>query len=376
MNVRTLFATLFGLLFLSSVSVTYAADDLESRRNAKLEATVMNPNLPLEKRIRALKKIQKDEMVNGRILRTFCVWDPLGRTGPISSTVEDQKLRSLHYGMDLTVLTYQDESELVEALRTGEKCDAALIRGVAAMEFNRFAGTIESVGGLQSRQQVQLLMQVIANPRMAQRLGDDDYVVLGLATLGSSFRYTADRNNRSLASFKGKKIATESFDPGMARLTEAFGADAVVGDMMSNVQKYADNEVAGMMSPIVAYLVMGSGQISGDVAIIDTPVAQSTIQLIGRTEKFPPGLAQILREDFLFKFDNYARRVDNEMALVPESFWAKDSAQDAAALEKHSLDVRLKLREEGYYDPAMLRLQRKIRCKFDPARSECTNPKE
>jgi hypothetical protein len=36
----------------------------------------------------------------------------------------------------------------------------------------------------------------------------------------------------------------------------------------------------------------------------------------------------------------------------------------------------LKLREEGYYDPAMLRLQRKIRCKFEPARSECTNPKE
>jgi len=145
---------------------------------------------------------------------------------------------------------------------------------------------------------------------------------------------------------------------------------------MSNVQKYADNEVAGMMSPIVAYLVMGSGQISGDVAILDTPVAQSTIQLVGRTEKFPPGLAQILREDFLFKFDNYARRVDNEMALVPESFWAKDSAQDIAALEKHSLDVRLKLREEGYYDPAMLRLQRKIRCKFDPSRSECSNPKE
>ncbi len=59
MNVRTLFATLFGLLFLSSATLTYAADDLESRRNAKLEATVMNPNLPLEKRIRALKKLQK-----------------------------------------------------------------------------------------------------------------------------------------------------------------------------------------------------------------------------------------------------------------------------------------------------------------------------
>jgi hypothetical protein len=131
-----------------------------------------------------------------------------------------------------------------------------------------------------------------------------------------------------------------------------------------------------MMSPIIAYLVMGSGQISGDVAIMDTPVAQSTIQLIGRTDKFPHGLAQILREDFLFKFENYARRVDNELALVPSSFWAKDTPQDIAKLEAESLKARLKLRDEGFYDPAMLRLQRKIRCKFEPSRSECANPQE
>ena len=376
MNARTLIATLFGLLFLSSAVVSHAADDLESRRNAKLEATVMNPNLPLEKRIRALKKLQADEMVNGRILRTFCVWDPLGKTGPISSTVEDQKLRSLHYGMDLTVITYQDESELIEALRSGEKCDAALIRGIAAMEFNRFAGTIESVGGLQTRQQVQLLMQVIANPRMAPRLQDENYTVLGLATMGESYRFSSDGKNRSLASFSGKAIATESLDPGMAALTQGIGARSVSGDMMRNVQSYADREVAGMMSPIIAYLVMGSGQISGDVAIMETPVAQSTIQLIGRTDKFPHGLAQILREDFLFKFENYARRVDNELALIPSSFWAKDTPQDIAKLEAESLKARLKLRDEGFYDPAMLRLQRKIRCKFEPSRSECANPQE
>jgi len=375
MKAKILIASLFGLWFLLS-GTAYAADDLESRRASKLEATVMNPNLPLEKRIRALKKLQVDEMVGGRILRTFCVWDPLGKTGPISSTVEDQKLRSLHYGMELTVITFQDEAELIEALRSDERCDAALIRGVAAMEFNRFAGTIESVGGLQSRQQVQLLMQVIANPRMSPRLTDENYTILGIATMGAAYRFTGDRNLRSLASFNGRTVATQALDPAMGALATAFGAKAVEGDMMANVQNYADGKVDGMLSPIVAYLVMGSGQITGDVGILKTQVAQSTIQLVGRTEKFPPGLAQILREDFLFKFDNYARRVDNEMALVPEGFWLDDSPEDAKKLEELSLEVRLKLRDQGVYDPAMLRLQRKIRCKFDPARSECANPKE
>jgi hypothetical protein len=376
MKAKTLLASIFGLLFLSSAVFADTSGDLESRRNSKLEATVMNPNLPLEKRIRALKKLQVDEMVGGRILRTFCVWDPLGKAGPISSTVDDQKLRSLHYGMDLTVITFQDEVELLDALRTDDRCDAALIRGSVAMEFNKFAGTIEAIGGMRQREQVHLLMQVLANPRMASRLTDDKYTVLGVATMGASYRFTSDRSKRSLADFKNQLLAVESIDPSRSEFVSAIGANPVNGSMMSNVQSYADGKVKGMISPIIAYLVMGTGQISRDVGIFDTPVAQSTIQLIGHTEKFPPGLAQILREDFLFKFDNYARRVDNEMALIPGEFWMKDTKADVQKMEQIALDVRLKLREEGYYDPAMLRLQRKIRCKFEPARSECTNPKE
>ena len=376
MKAKTLLASIFGLLFLSSAVFADTSGDLESRRNSKLEATVMNPNLPLEKRIRALKKLQVDEMVGGRILRTFCVWDPLGKAGPISSTVDDQKLRSLHYGMDLTVITFQDEVELLDALRTDDRCDAALIRGSVAMEFNKFAGTIEAIGGMRQREQVHLLMQVLANPRMASRLTDDKYTVLGVATMGASYRFTSDRSKRSLADFKNQLMAVESIDPSRSEFVSAIGANPANGSMMANVQSYADGKVKGMISPIIAYLVMGTGQISRDVGIFDTPVAQSTIQLIGHTEKFPPGLAQILREDFLFKFDNYARRVDNEMALIPGEFWMKDTKADVQKMEQIALDVRLKLREEGYYDPAMLRLQRKIRCKFEPARSECTNPKE
>ena len=376
MKAKALLATLFGLLFLSSAWAAGTADDLDSKRNAKLEATVMNPNLPLEKRIRALKKIQSDEMVDGRILRTFCVWDPLGKAGPISSTVDDQKLRSLHYGMDLTVITFQDENELIEALRSDKRCDAALIRGAAAMEFNQFAGTIEAVGALPDRQHLQLLMQVMANPRMSPRLTNGKYTVLGVATIGGTYAFMGDRTKRRLADLKGKQIAYQDLDPAMAAVIREVGGQPVAGNMMANVQTYADGKVAGMISPAVAYLVMGSGQINNDIGILRTPVAQSTIQLIGRAEKFPDGLSQILREDFLFKFENYASRVDKEMSIVPESFWIDDTAADLKAIDDVYLKIRLKLRDEGYYDSAMLRLQRKIRCKFDPARSECANPQE
>ena len=39
-------------------------------------------------------------------------------------------------------------------------------------------------------------------------------------------------------------------------------------------------------------------------------------------------------------------------------------------------DVRLQLRERGYYSADMLTLQRRIRCKLDSSRAECADPQE
>ncbi|MEK9765961.1 MAG: putative solute-binding protein [Thalassolituus sp.] len=36
----------------------------------------------------------------------------------------------------------------------------------------------------------------------------------------------------------------------------------------------------------------------------------------------------------------------------------------------------MQLREREYYDPDMLALQRKVRCKFEPGHFECANPVE
>ena len=39
-------------------------------------------------------------------------------------------------------------------------------------------------------------------------------------------------------------------------------------------------------------------------------------------------------------------------------------------------EVRLQLRERGYYSADMLTLQRRIRCKLDSSRAECADPQE
>lgn len=382
MNTKTMLTAFFGLLFLSITCSTAFAEpatknpNIEPKKRSKLESTVMNQNLPLQKRIRALKELYSDRTINGHIERTFCIWDPLGKSGPIATGSDDQTLRAMHYGMVNTIIIFQDEKELVRNFLTEKTCDAVLVRAASSMQFNKFSATIEAVGALPERKHLQLLAQVLANPSMGKRLTNDDFTVMGIVTIGDSYVFVEDNSIRSLSQLKGKKIAVQSTDRGMIEVIKASGATPIEGDMMAIVQTFADEKTQAMLSPAIGYLVMGSGQLGKNIGVLKTPVAQSTMILIGRAKEFPPELAQILREDFLFKFDNYARRVDKEMANVPESLWLTSPEEETQKLNDIYQKIRIKLRDQGYYDTSMLRLARKIRCRFDPINDECTNPVE
>lgn len=345
----------------------------DKKQLLKLESTVMNQNLTLEKRIQALKKLFGIDDKHGRIKRTFCAWDPLGKAGPIATTIDDQKLRALHYGMDLNVIIFQNEAELIERFTTENSCDAILVRGASAMPFNKFTASIEAVGAFPERRHLQLLTQVMAKPAMAANMSNDKYTVMGVGTIGNSNLYLKDASLKSLTSLKNKSIAVQEIDKGMIEVLNELGAKPKNNDLMSTVQMFANKETQAMVVPTIGYLIIGSGQLGKEVVAIKQPMAQSTIQLIGHTDRFQHGLDQILREDFLFKFDTYARRLDKEISSIPANFWIKASSADNQKLEQIYQTVRIKLRDQGYYDASMLRLARKIRCRFGADNDECSN---
>ncbi|PHS61867.1 MAG: hypothetical protein COB09_16795 [Thalassobium sp.] len=354
---------------------TVSAAEYDSKQLDKLEATVMSQNLPLEKRIRALKKLYADQLENGKINRSFCVWDMLGKAGPVFAAVDDQKFRSMHYGLNLTLIAYQDEDSLINDLTSGQ-CDAALISGSRALSFNRFSGTLEALGGIPDVQHLQMLMQVVASPKMAGRLQEGDYVVLGVASLGENYAYSGNRTLHKFSQMAGKDLLVPDTDVSLQALAQQLKAKARTGGLLSSVDQFVSGQAEAMLAPLVAYHVAGAGKAKPGMGILNMPLSQSTIQLIGRSERFPVGLAQILREDFLFKFDNYVRRVEKERANIDASFWIDIPADEQAREQAHLRDLRIALRDKGVYDPLMLKLQRKIRCKVDPARNECRNPVE
>ncbi|MEN9465818.1 MAG: hypothetical protein RL217_1999 [Pseudomonadota bacterium] len=363
---------IYTLIFLMGLFSpwTVQANELDPRQEARLMATIMNENIPLEKRVVALKTLYSDLLVDGKIQRSFCVWDMLGKAGPVYATVEDQRFRSLHYGLELTLVPYTDEAKLLADLKNG-RCDAGLISGARTLEFNRFTGSLEALGGLPNLLELQTMVQLLANPRMAKKMEEGDYVVMGVASLGENYLYTQSAAVLSLAQLKGKSLGVPLYDKSLEALAQSSEAKLDQRELLAVVDRFATGELDALLAPIVGFYIGASGKVRAQAGIVNLPLSQSTIQLVGRKARFPTGLAQILREDFLFKFESYAQRVATERANIPRSTWFNVDAAQQEALTNSLAQLRGALEKQGVYDAHMLALMQKVRCRVDNSRSEC-----
>jgi len=291
--------------------------------------------------------------------RRICIWDIAGRAGPIYD-----------------IQAYTSESVVVEDLKAGV-CDAALITGLRGRLFNKYTGTIDSIGGVPSDQHMKILLQVMASPKSADKMVSGEYVILGLASAGGAYVFVNDRAINTLANAAGKRVAVLDYDPTQAEMVSQIGATPVASDIVSAPNKFNNGVVDVLAAPLVAYEVLELYKgMSPDGGIIDYPLAQITMQLIGRKDKFPNEVAQLVREEFFNSYHLIKERLDQEAAKVPDRWWIEIPDADKREYETMMQEARLTLREKGYYDGDMLTLQRKIRCKLNPSKGECADPVE
>lgn len=363
------------LLILSTQSVLASNNTLDERQIKRLSSTIMNNNMTLEKRVEALKVLHADELVNGKVERSFCVWDILGRSGPVYATVEDQRFRAFHYGLELTVKAYQNETALVEDLRSGV-CDAALISGARAMDFNRFTGTIEALGGIPDDEHLHTVFQLLSSPKLNKRMIEGEYVVLGVTTLGENYLYSQTGKALSLSDLSGMTVGVPSYDQSLSRLAEAYQARVELGELLTEVGRFSEKKVEALVAPIIGYHFGGASKVEDGQGIVDAILSQSTIQLIGRYDRFPDGIAQLIREDFFLKYESYKKRLDSEKNNLPKQLWFEVSADEKAKLDNQLTEMRISLSEQGIYDSYMLKLLKRVRCHLNQERAECQDNRE
>jgi len=310
------------------------------------------------------------------IKRKVCVFDIVGNVGPVMGAMKDWQAAALAWDLEVELIPHTNEAIAAEDLKAGV-CDAALITGIRGRNFNKYSGTIDSIGAIPSMEHMEVVLKVLAHPQTADKLSQGSYQIMGLAPAGAAYVFVNDREINSLAKAAGKRVAVLEYDETQAILVSQVGATPVGSDITNFSTKFNNGVVDVLAAPLVAYEVLELYKgMSPDGGIIDYPLAQITMQLIGRKDKFPNEVAQLVREEFFNSYHLIKERLDQEAAKVPDRWWIEIPDADKREYETMMQEARLTLREKGYYDGDMLTLQRKIRCKLNPSKGECADPVE
>ena len=306
------------------------------------------------------------------IERKVCIWDLAGRNGPIFQAAQDQRTRIMQYGVEIQLEPYTNEGVMVDALKS-ERCDAALMTGLRARLFNTYTGTVDAIGAVPSLKHMRTLLKVLAHPSSADKMVSGEYETLGIAPGGAAYVFVNDREINPLAKAAGKKVAVLNYDETQAEMVAQVGATPVPTDITRAPKMFNNGVVDVLAAPLVAYEVMELYKgMEPDGGIINLPLAQITMQLIGRDDRFPPEVAQVVREAFYNNFDRITERLHGYSSKVPDKWWIEIPPEDKQEYENMMQQARNKLRKDDYYAGAMLDLQRRIRCKYDASRAECT----
>ena len=309
-----------------------------------------------------------------------CVFDLLGKSGESFQMAQEWALAAKGWGAEVNLVPRQDEAVADNDFKAG-KCDAVFMTAMRARQYNKFVGSIDSLGGVPSNSIAQKAITFALDKRneakMTTNLGGKKYEIGGIAPLGSAFIFVRDKKIDSIEKAAGKKFAVLSYDSAQKIMVQRVGAQAVPSDISNFVAKFNNGQVDMVGAPAYAYkpleIYKGLGSTG---AMFNFPVLQITADLVLRPEKFPEGFGQKSRDWFvknLPKSFNMINRLENE---IPAKYKLNLSAEDKLKYQKLLREGRLDLTKQGIYDPAMMSVLKKARCSVDKSNFECSLPGE
>jgi hypothetical protein len=257
------------------------------------------------------------------------------------------------------------------------QCDATVITGLRAKPFNSFTGSLESIGSLPSYQHLKMVVNAISSEKAAHLMNQGAYEIAGVVPMGAAYFYVNDRNIDEVGKLAGKKIAIFDYDKSQAQLVQRIGAQAVPSDITNFGQKFNNGAVDIIVAPATAYrpleLYRGLGNRGG---IPDFLLAQVSLQVILRRDRFPDGFGQQSRQYFASQFDRVLAMIKRYEGDVEPRYWMHIPDVDRPRYIAMMRSARIDLTNNGTYDKRMMSLLKKVRCQIDPKNAECTDNQE
>ncbi|MFE8070178.1 DUF6091 family protein [Marinobacteraceae bacterium S3BR75-40.1] len=308
--------------------------------------------------------------------RSFCVFDPVGANGPLFAISKSFGPSILKEGVKLSFHAYTDEKIAVEDFKAGV-CDAVLITGTRAREFNKFTGSLEAVGGITSEKEMRMVFATLMQPKAKSLMVNGEYEVVGVFPAGGVYLFTNDRSVDTVNELQGKKIATLDHDKASLTMVRHVGASPVGSNAANFAGKFNNGSVDLAYAPAVAYTPMELYKgLKPDGGILHFPIAYMNFQVLIRQDRFPENAGKVVKEQARTRIDEVYKIIEDAEAEIPQKYWMYPAEDKIGKYERMLQQVRLQLRDEGVYDPKALRLMRVIRCKVDPTAGECANPVE
>lgn len=305
-----------------------------------------------------------------------CVFDLLGKSGESYQMAQEWALAAKGWGVDINLIPRQDEAVADNDFKAG-KCDGVFMTAMRARQYNKFAGSIDALGGVPSNAIAQKAISFALDQRNASKmvttLGGKKYEVAGIAPLGSAFIFVRDKNINSIEKAAGKKFAVLGYDQAQKIMVQRVGAQAVISDVSNFVAKFNNGQVDMVGAPAYAYkpleIYKGLGS-SG--AMFNFPVLQVTADFVIRPEQSPAGFGQKSRDWFVKNLPKSFSMINRLEAGIPAKYRLTLSAEDKIKYQKMLRDGRIDLTKQGIYDASMMSVLKKARCSVDKANFECS----
>ncbi len=310
----------------------------------------------------------------------ICIFDLLGKSGESFQMAQEWALAAKGWGADVNLIARQDEAVADSDFKAG-KCDAVFMTAMRARQYNKFVGSIDSLGGAPSNAIAQRAITFALDKRnaakMVTNLGGKKYEIAGIAPLGSAFIFVRDKKIDSIEKASGKKFAVLGYDDAQKIMVQRVGAQAVLSDVSNFVAKFNNGQVDMVGAPAYAYkpleIYKGLGT---NGAMFNFPVLHVTVDFVIRPEKFPAGFGQKSRDWFVKNLPKSIAMINRLEGEIPAKYKMNLAADEKLKYQKMLRDGRMDMTKKGIYDPAMMSVLKKARCSVDKANFECSTSGE
>lgn len=135
----------------------------------------------------------------------MCIFDIAGRSGPAFAQARDYAVAAKGWGANIELEAYVDERLAAEDFKTG-KCDAAAISTLRGRQFNKFVGSIDSIGAVPTYKHLRTVIDLMSSPKLNDKMTSGLFEVAGILPIGAAYVMVNDRAINSVEKAAGKKL--------------------------------------------------------------------------------------------------------------------------------------------------------------------------